>query len=102
MVRPGQGRNAGEDDARISRLQCLVVESKAGLHVWAKVFHQNISPLYKAVKNCSAFVAAQVERYAAFIAVLVLEVRFVSPGKVFRITRPLDTDDVGSPVRKLA
>jgi hypothetical protein len=95
-------RDAGVDQPRILRRQRLVVELEPRLHVGPEVLDQHVGPLDHLVKDRAALVAAQVERHAALVAVLVLEVGLVAGGEILRIARTLDPHHVGAPVGKLA
>ena len=97
-----EGRDAGIDQPRVDRSQRLISEAEPFLHVGPKILHQHVCLLDHAVENVAAFLAAQVERHATLVAVLVLEVRLVPAGDIARIAGALDADDIGAPIRKLA
>ena len=90
------------DQARIFALERVVVELQPCLHVGPEVLDQHVGLLDHAIEDRTALVAAQVERHASLVAMLVLEIRLMAAGEIGRIARPLDAHHIGTPVGELA
>jgi hypothetical protein len=101
-----EARDAAIDDPRIDLGHRVVVDAEPGLNVGTEVLDDDIDLLGKLEEDRLAFLALEVERKAALVAVQVLVVRpldLAAHGVAARFRdRPLDLDHVGPPVGKLA
>jgi hypothetical protein len=70
--------NAGEDDARIDRLERLVIDAEAELDVGAIVFDYHVRLPGQAGKDFAALGQLEVQRHRALVAVQILKIRAVA------------------------
>ena len=96
--------DAGVDQARVDRLQRLVVDAKAGLHVGPVILDHDIRVAHQLAEDLDPLGRFQVQRQAALVAVQVLKIRTVArTAEPFAgAGRRLDLDHLGAPIGKLA
>ena len=95
----------GIDDLLVDLGEVLVVDAEPALHVRPIVLDDDIRLLDELLERRDAFLALQVERDAALVAVQILKIRTQPrPAHValFDVFRRLDLDDIGAPIGELA
>ena len=113
LAEPG---NAGIDDARIDRLDGLVVNAQSVLHVGTVILDDHIGVARQLLENVEPFGELQIQGHRPFVTVQILEIRAVaiheirgsvaglSAGPVRRIgearTGRGNVDDQGRPPRR--
>ena len=96
--------DAGVDQARVDRLQRLVVDAEAGFHVGPIVLDHDIRLAHQLAEDLDPFRRFQIQRQTALVAVQVLEIGTVArTAEPFaRTGRRLDLDHLGAPIGELA
>ena len=105
-IRPAlpKAGNAGIDQARVDRLQRLVVDAEPGLYIGPVVLDDDIRVPHQLAEDLDPLGCLEIQRQAALVAVQVLKIgtvtrtaeTFAGPG------RRLDLDHLGAPIGELA
>src|SRR5215472_5914381 len=101
LAKPG---DAAIDDARVDRLDRLVIDAEPVFDLRAEILDDDVSLFRQLEEDRFALLRLQVQGQAALVAMQVLEIEAIAAGAgdiASRLTRWLDLDHIGAPIGEL-